>query len=535
MRTHTPLAGSPLVNTGDTYWLFATNHQADINGDGTVDGGDDLTTDQIGNARVQTGWVDIGAVESSLSRAPELSINDNALAVNEGETVKVDALATFHEPDDGSDMGGATLVVQISAGAEALDSLTIPDNAVTTINTDGTDLRRGSKVIGTLSAAEGTVTGSAALTITFNSNAVGSFVQEVLRAIHFTTTEENPAASRTVTFTATDPHGASAVDTRTLNVANLHDATGAAALIVTTAQDRVADDGQISLREAMATAAATAGDDTITFDLAAMGADTEINLDSSLTYNFGALGNLTIDGDGIGSDDDTASVTVSGDSGDDGTRDVQVFRFYETSVDVSLTDLIVRDGTTTGQGGGVVSQADSLTLTPTEFVDNTAGIAAGAVYSAGDLTVVDSRFADNEAGAHVAGPHSGGDGGAIQHVNTGSVSISGSTFENNSVVGNSEGGALYIGGSADVNITASTFANNSATSLGGALRMYDNDRVTISDSVFHSNTMSDSHLGGKGKRIYIRVSNAATRRPSSHDHRQQQLGRVPGECRLRQR
>ena len=49
-----------------------------------------------------------------------------------------------------------------------------------------------------------------------------------------------------------------------------------------------------------------------------------------------ALGNLTIDGDGIGSDDDTASVTVSVDSGDDGTRDVQVFRFYETSVYVSL-------------------------------------------------------------------------------------------------------------------------------------------------------------------------------------------------------
>ena len=98
MRTHTPLAGSPLVNTGDTYWLFATNHQADINGDGTVDGGDDLTTDQIGNARVQTGWVDIGAVEFSLFRAPELSINDNALAVNEGETVRSMPSPRFTNP-----------------------------------------------------------------------------------------------------------------------------------------------------------------------------------------------------------------------------------------------------------------------------------------------------------------------------------------------------------------------------------------------------------------------------------------------------
>ena len=109
-------------------------------------------------------------------------------------------------------MGGATLVVQISAGAEALDSLTIPDNAVTTINTDGTDLRRGSKVIGRLSAAEGTVTGSAALTITFNSNAVGSFVQEVLRAIHFDDDGRKPGGQPDGdVHRHRSPHGASAV------------------------------------------------------------------------------------------------------------------------------------------------------------------------------------------------------------------------------------------------------------------------------------------------------------------------------------
>jgi riboflavin synthase len=165
---------------------------------------------------------------------PAISINNANLAYTENmAATQVDAAATLTDADGDADWNGGTLVVQITANNEASDQLSIVDNAVGTINASGTNLLDGATVIGTLSAAEGTVTNGTALTITFNGNATNALVQQVARAIHYSSTSDDPGTSnRTITFTATDTNAAGANDTRTVSVTAVNDepaltATGA--------------------------------------------------------------------------------------------------------------------------------------------------------------------------------------------------------------------------------------------------------------------------------------------------------------------
>ncbi len=117
---------------------------------------------------------------------PTLSISDSILSYTENAAAtQIDTAATASDPEGDSDWDGGKLEVQITANNEATDCITIPDNVVGTINTDGFNLQNGTTVIGTLSVSEGTVTNGAKLTITFNSSATSALVQQTVRAIHY--------------------------------------------------------------------------------------------------------------------------------------------------------------------------------------------------------------------------------------------------------------------------------------------------------------------------------------------------------------
>jgi predicted outer membrane repeat protein len=133
-----------------------------------------------------------------------------------------------------------------------------------------------------------------------------------------------------------------------------------------------------------------------------------------------------------------------------------------------------------GHGGAIYVDGTSLgalTLRRTTFVGNRATNLGGVIHSwmyglPSALVVEDCTFANNVGTTN---------GGAIFHMN-GRLTISGSTFSGNTVVG--QGGALWEGeadpGQTPVSITNSTFAWNSATGLepgndgssglGGAIR-----------------------------------------------------------------
>jgi predicted outer membrane repeat protein len=137
------------------------------------------------------------------------------------------------------------------------------------------------------------------------------------------------------------------------------------------------------------------------------------------------------------------------------------------------------DGGVGGHGGAIYvdgTNLGALTLRRTTFSGNRATNLGGAIHSwmyglPSALVIEDCTFANNAGTTN---------GGAIFHMN-GRLTISGSTFSGNTVVG--QGGALWEGeadpGQTPVAITSSTFTGNSATGirpnagstgLGGAIR-----------------------------------------------------------------
>lgn len=216
------LPGGTAHNAGDNSALPTDNTDLDTDSNTS----EPLPVDARGRDRVADTTVDIGAFESN-NTGPVLGIAGTTLTYRENNpALPIDAAGTLLDQNGDTDWDGGTLIAVISGNATAGDEISIPDNASGAINTDGTDLRNGNVVIGNLSAAEGTVTGNAALTITFNANATNALVQETLRALHFRNTSDDPgAAVRTISITANDknlPPG-SATETRDLIVIPVND------------------------------------------------------------------------------------------------------------------------------------------------------------------------------------------------------------------------------------------------------------------------------------------------------------------------
>jgi len=165
-------------------------------------------------------------LSSSVNAAPpSITIGTSNLNYTENSPLtQVDPAAILSDSDGDSDWAGGTLVVQITTNNETSDEISIPDNIVGTINTSGLDIQNNATVIGTLSSSEGTVTNGTALTITFNASATNALVQQVIQAISYRNTSDDPSTSnRTMTFTATDKNAETANDTQTIALTALND------------------------------------------------------------------------------------------------------------------------------------------------------------------------------------------------------------------------------------------------------------------------------------------------------------------------
>lgn len=274
----------------------------------------------------------------------------------------------------------------------------------------------------------------------------GSFVTFTIPA---TITEQlSPVITNTAYFTHTWEQG---VATATLELCDV--------ALVTNANDS----GPGSLRQAIADVCAPA---LITF-----ADDYSIYLNSPLTLNK----DITLDASGH-------EVTLSGDSGNDGDRDVKVMTIAAGN-SVTITHMSVVSGTA-GSGGGI-SNDGTLTLIDSVVADNYASngnTSAGGIYNIGTLILENTTFYKNSAGLR---------GGAIY--STGTISGTGVIFEQNQVrppFGLQRGGALFNDNGAHATFTDSTFIQNNATQ-GGAI--YQHGILTLTLSSVISNT---SDLGG---------------------------------------
>ena len=143
-----------------------------------------------------------------------------------------------------------------------------------------------------------------------------------------------------------------------------------------------------------------------------------------------------------------------------------------------------------GFGGAGMSgyHLDSVTITDTTFVGNASTVGAGGLYlqNAGPITISSSTFADNTAG--------GNGGGILIYTNHDDVEIANSTFSGNT---GARGGGLYAdlfgdpSPDAGLEIVFCTFADNVATTgAGGGLNVRYADAVTMIGTAFAGNAAS---------------------------------------------
>lgn len=266
----------------------------------------------------------------------------------------------------------------------------------------------------------------------------------------------DPASQYSFKFYAINADGTaySAVDTAT--TLNLDD------LVVTTTDDvEDANDGVISLREAINLANNTAGADVITFG----GSVFTDNTPDTITLTNGQLSisdSVTITGTGAD------LLTVSGNNSS------RVFYVYNGSanINVLLTGMTITGGNAT-IGGGIATFDEDLTIEDCVITGNTSTGKGGGLWADGfamDLTIRRTIISNNTATS---------DGGGIYIEDTGGLL----TIEDTTISGNSsgdDGGGIYFyDPDQGVIIRNTTISGNIAADLGGGIYLYDTDGGTF--------------------------------------------------------
>ena len=317
-----------------------------------------------------------------------------------------------------------------------------------------------------------------------------------------------------------------------------------AGLVVNSTADTVANDGACTLREAITAAntdtasgaalgecPAGSGADTITFSITGI-----IPLGSELPA---ISNNLTITGPSA------ASLTISGDSDNDGDGDVPILTVNFGAI-FTLEMVTVSKGFRAGIGGGIYN-VGTLTVANSTFSGNRSTVGGGGIYNGGTLTVTNSTFSGNSAGNQGGGilndstltvtnstfsgnnapsgggiinfrtltvtnstfsgnnaPVGGGGGGIL---NYGALTVANSTFSNNSSGGGGGGILHYSEGAFTLKVANSTFSGNSATS-GGGIFIVSSGAVTVANSIFSGNRAISDGGGISNNRSPLTVTNS---------------------------
>ncbi len=304
----------------------------------------------------------------------------------------------------------------------------------------------------------------------------------------------------------------------------------APSLVVTTADDVVANDGLTSFREAMNYAMTLTDGGTVTFSKdvfnSTNGFTVNIGSDTQNT-GFNITKNITIDGDVDG--DGTADIVIDGTGmGVNISKNKPLF-IVSSEIEFTLQNLTIQKFTTTSwsrsgvlyvtkgsvdilnctfsnneaaYGSAIYQENGNITISGSSFANN-ANVKSGneemggAIYiSNGTMAITDSTFTGNNG--------KNGKGGAIAQ-KAGTLTVSDSKFENNIIEMNWSGyggGAYYqMGGIAT--FTANEFTANNGMGYGGAIHQYgDSSSLTLTgDNVFTGNLTSNGgaiYMDGKG-------------------------------------
>lgn len=178
----------------------------------------------------------------------------------------------------------------------------------------------------------------------------------------------------------------------------------------------------------------------------------------------------------------------------DGNNDYRLLRAEDVSFDITNIDFV--DGESGGDGAAIWVLRGSLTADYTNFESNYTEDDGGAVYvDTGNVTITDSSFTDNTA--------EDDNGGAVWHYN-GNISISDSSFTDN--MAEDDGGAIWHD---DGNLTCSnsTFEGSYLEDEDGGAIWHRDGMLDLDGCDFTENSAEDD--GGavwaapKGSAVYI--------------------------------
>ncbi|MBQ4569301.1 MAG: hypothetical protein IJA62_04535 [Ruminococcus sp.] len=184
---------------------------------------------------------------------------------------------------------------------------------------------------------------------------------------------------------------------------------------------------------------------------------------------------------------------------------------YQNKGNLTLSNVTASENTA-GFGGVLYASNASVNvdITNSTFVKNSAYLGGALNINSGTATVTDSTFTENSALKNSSGSY--GNGGAVI-VTGGTVIASGeNVFESNSA--ENHGGAVYVtysnvnnekvGGT--VNMTDGVFKNNTAAVSGGAISSRTNGNVTLTGTKLISNSALSNKLNEGGGAIYTNTN-----------------------------
>ena len=219
-----------------------------------------------------------------------------------------------------------------------------------------------------------------------------------------------------------------------------------------------------------------------------------------------AIGDLDITGNNTSIVGAGAAVTIITQT-TAGSRVIEVNPFIVANLTTSISGVTISGGTeTTGVGGGgILSGAlnNNLTVSNSVISGNSATGAGsfgggGICHTGGNLTITGTTFSNNSTSTSGGGvTYSAGDPAGSNGA-TGTVTVSGSTFTGNTANSSAAGGGALnlfdFNVSASVyNIDSSSFSSNSAPNRsGGAIIVQSGGPLTVTTSSFATNSAGNS-------------------------------------------
>jgi len=240
-----------------------------------------------------------------------------------------------------------------------------------------------------------------------------------------------------------------------------------------------------TLREAISAANNLAGADTITvpagiYTLALAGTGEDLNATGDLDIT----DSLTINGAGAATTIIRAGATPT--SGIDRVLDILAV------IPVDISGVTIANGKCPSpcNGGGILNNGGTLSVTNSAFSGNSATSNGGAIYNySGALNVTNSTFSGNSADF----------GGGIDNLDA--LAVTNSTFSGNSAASNG-GGILNT---ATLSATNSTFSGNSAASNGGGIGNY--GTLNLKNTLLANSAAGGDCYNGSGDAIATNLDN----------------------------